>query len=205
MKNMTKDNAVLMQMARESLRWKWNTVVPIFLIYIIITAALQGVSEVFPLAGLISLILSGPIALGISIFSLNIAGDNDLKAEQLFEGFKNFGTSVVAYLLMVIFILLWSILLIIPGIIAALSYSMTFFIIAEDSSIDAVEALKKSKEMMDGHKWKYFCLSLRFIGWALICILTLGIGFLWLLPYIQVTNVKFYEDIKEANLTYKSV
>ena len=202
---MTKDNAVLMQMARESLRWKWNTVVPIFLIYIIITAALQGVSEVFPLAGLISLILSGPIALGISIFSLNIAGDNDLKAEQLFEGFKNFGTSVVAYLLMVIFILLWSILLIIPGIIAALSYSMTFFIIAEDSSIDAVEALKKSKEMMDGHKWKYFCLSLRFIGWALICILTLGIGFLWLLPYIQVTNVKFYEDIKEANLTYKSV
>ena len=205
MKNMTKDNAVLMQMARESLRGKWNTVVPIFLIYIIITAALQGVSEVFPLAGLISLILSGPIALGISIFSLNIAGDNDLKAEQLFEGFKNFGTSVVAYLLMVIFILLWSILLIIPGIIAALSYSMTFFIIAEDSSIDAVEALKKSKEMMDGHKWKYFCLSLRFIGWALICILTLGIGFLWLLPYIQVTNVKFYEDIKEANLSYKSV
>tara|TARA_B110000971_G_scaffold65848_1_gene67443 strand:- start:192 stop:809 length:618 start_codon:yes stop_codon:yes gene_type:complete len=205
MKNMTKDNAVLMQMARESLRGKWNTVVPIFLIYIIITSALQGVSEVFPLAGLISLILSGPIALGISIFSLNIAGDNDLKAEQLFEGFKNFGTSVVAYLLMVIFILLWSILLIIPGIIAALSYSMTFFIIAEDSSIDAVEALKKSKEMMDGHKWKYFCLSLRFIGWALICILTLGIGFLWLLPYIQVTNVKFYEDIKEANLSYKSV
>ena len=202
---MTKDNAVLMQMARESLRGKWNTVVPIFLIYIIITSALQGVSEVFPLAGLISLILSGPIALGISIFSLNIAGDNDLKAEQLFEGFKNFGTSVVAYLLMVIFILLWSILLIIPGIIAALSYSMTFFIIAEDSSIDAVEALKKSKEMMDGHKWKYFCLSLRFIGWALICILTLGIGFLWLLPYIQVTNVKFYEDIKEANLSYKSV
>ena len=202
---MTKDNAVLMQMARESLRGKWNTVVPIFLIYIIITSALQGVSEVFPLAGLISLILSGPIALGISIFSLNIAGDNDLKAEQLFEGFKNFGTSVVAYLMMVIFILLWSILLIIPGIIAALSYSMTFFIIAEDSSIDAVEALKKSKEMMDGHKWKYFCLSLRFIGWALICILTLGIGFLWLLPYIQVTNVKFYEDIKEANLSYKSV
>ena len=202
---MRKDNVLLMQMARESLRGKWNTVVPIFLIYIIITAALQGVSEVFPLAGLISLILSGPIALGISIFSLNIAGDNDLKAEQLFEGFKNFGTSVVAYLLMVIFILLWSILLIIPGIIAALSYSMTFFIIAEDSSIDAVEALKKSKEMMDGHKWKYFCLSLRFIGWALICILTLGIGFLWLLPYIQVTHVKFYEDIKEANLSYKSV
>ena len=205
MKIMTKDNAVLMQMARESLRGKWNTVVPIFLIYIIITAALQGVSEVFPLAGLISLILSGPIALGISIFSLNIAGDNDLKAEQLFEGFKNFGTSVVAYLLMVIFILLWSILLIIPGIIAALSYSMTFFIIAEDSSIDAVEALKKSKEMMDGHKWKYFCLSLRFIGWALICILTLGIGFIWLLPYIQVTTVKFYEDIQVANLANQTV
>ena len=106
---------------------------------------------------------------------------------------------------MLIFILLWSILLIIPGIIAAISYSMTFLIIAEDESIDAIEALKKSKEIMYGHKWKYFCLMLRFIGWALVCILTLGIGFIWLLPYVHVTIVKFYEDIQVANLANQTV
>jgi uncharacterized membrane protein len=145
------------------------------------------------------------MALGITIFSLNIARDKELKVEQLFEGFENFWTSVGAYILMLIFILLWSILLIIPGIIAAISYSMTFLIIAEDESIDAIEALKKSKEIMYGHKWKYFCLMLRFIGWALICILTLGIGFIWLLPYVQVTTVKFYEDIQVANLANQTV
>jgi uncharacterized membrane protein len=51
--------------------------------------------------------------------------------------------------------------------------------------------------MMDGYKWKYFCLGLRFIGWALLCVLTLGIGFLWLSPYIQVSYAKFYEDLKK--------
>ena len=205
LKIMRKDNVVLMQMARESLKGKWSIAIPTFLIYIIITASLQGIGEIFPLANLISLIISGPIALGITIFSLNIARDKELKVEQLFEGFENFWTSVGAYILMLIFILLWSILLIIPGIIAAISYSMTFFIIAEDESIDAIEALKKSKEIMYGHKWKYFCLMLRFIGWALICILTLGIGFIWLLPYIQVTTVKFYEDIQVANLANQTV
>jgi uncharacterized membrane protein len=97
---------------------------------------------------------------------------------------------------MFVFILLWMLLLIIPGIIAALSYSMTFYIIADDETMDAMEAIDKSKAMMDGYKWKYFCLALRFVGWALLCILTLGIGFFWLMPYMQVTNAKFYEDVK---------
>lgn len=90
------------------------------------------------------------------------------------------------------------ILFIIPGLIAALSYSMTFFIIADDNSIDGFEALKKSKQMMKGYKWKYFCLNLRFLGWLVLCILSLGIGFLWLIPYVQVTNANFYEDIKDS-------
>ena len=96
---------------------------------------------------------------------VNIARNKDAKIEQLFEGFRNFGTSILAYVLMVLFIILWTILLIIPGIIAAISYSMTFFIIAEDETICAYEALKKSKEMMNGHKWKFFCLGFSFFGW----------------------------------------
>lgn len=77
---------------------------------------------------------------------------------------------------------------------------MTFFIIADDNSIDGFEALKKSKQMMKGYKWKYFCLNLRFLGWLVLCILSLGIGFLWLIPYVQVTNANFYEDIKDSAL-----
>jgi len=102
---------------------------------------------------------------------------------------------------MLIFILLWTLLLIVPGIIAAISYSMTFYIIADDNSIAAKEAIDKSKKMMDGYKWKFFCIGLRFFGLALLCVLTLGIGFLWLFPYIQVTVAKFYDDIKANSLT----
>jgi len=102
---------------------------------------------------------------------------------------------------MSLFILLWSLLLIIPGIIAALSYSMTFYILADDNSIGAMDAINKSKKMMYGYKWKYFCLGLRFLGWAILCILRLGIGFLWLSPYVHVSVTKFYEDIKENQIT----
>jgi uncharacterized membrane protein len=83
----------------------------------------------------------------------------------------------------------------VPGIIAAISYSMTFYIMSEDNSISGTAAIDKSKKMMDGYKMKYFYLCLRFLGLALLCILTLGIGFLWLMPYIYVTCAKFYDDI----------
>jgi uncharacterized membrane protein len=106
---------------------------------------------------------------------------------------------------MILFILLWTLLLIIPGIIAAISYSMTFYILADDNSIGAMDAIDKSKKMMDGYKWKCFCLGLRFLGWALLCILTLGIGFLWLMPYMQVSMAKFYDDVKANSLTTENI
>ena len=89
-------------------------------------------------------------------------------------------------------------LLIVPGIIAAYSYSMTFYILAEDKSISALDAIRKSKEIMKGNKWKLLCLSFRFFGWMLLAILTLGIGFIWLIPYMSVSFATFYDDIKNA-------
>ena len=68
-----------------------------------------------------------------------------------------------------------------------------------------MDAIDKSKKMMDGYKWKYFCLVLRFLGWALLCILTLGIGFLWLIPYMQVSMAKFYDDVKANTLTTENI
>ena len=196
---MINENSTLRQMARESLKGKWNIVVPTFLVYFIIVGVIEYLGEQAPILNVLTIIVSGPIVLGISIFSLNIARNKDAKIEQLFEGFRNFGTSILAYVLMVLFIILWTILLIIPGIIAAISYSMTFFIIAEDETIGAYDALKKSKEIMNGHKLKFFYLGFSFFGWFLLSIFTLGIGLLWLAPYVNVSYVKFYDDIKEVN------
>jgi uncharacterized membrane protein len=190
---MNTPNLELMRQARASLSGKWGTAVLIFFLYLIVAIIAQTV----PLLGQVAMIvLSGPFALGMAIVALTISKEEEPKVDQLFSGFSNFLTAFLAYLLTTIFTLLWMLLLIVPGIIAALSYSMTYFIIAENPSISAMDAIDKSKKMMDGFKWKYFRLCLRFVGWALLCVLTLGIGFLWLFPWIQVSGAKFYEEVK---------
>ena len=199
---MKTENVVLMQMARESLKGKWGLAIGTFVVYMLISGILQIIPIIGPIG---SLIISGPLALGLAVFSLSISRNQDAKLEQIFQGSNNFGTALGAYLLIVLFVFLWMLLLIIPGIIAAISYSMTFYILADDNSIDAMAAIDKSKKMMDGYKWKYFCLGLRFLGWALLCILTLGIGFLWLVPYMQVSMAKFYDDVKANSLTSENI
>ncbi len=92
--------------------------------------------------------------------------------------------------------LIGSSLLLIPAIIAQIAYSQTPFIYANDAEIGAVDALKKSCLIMKGYKLKYFWLGFRFIGWMVLCLLTLFIGYLWLFPYIMVSYAAFYEDIK---------
>lgn len=190
---MKTENAILMRQARESLAGKWGLAIGAFAVYFLISMAIGSIKNA---GGIISLLVSGPLMVGVSIFSLSISRSKGAKLEQLFEGFKNFGRSLSAYLLAVLFTILWALLLIIPGIIAAISYSQTFFILADDDTISAGDAIKKSKKMMYGYKWKYFYLGLRFIGWGILSILTLGIGFLWLVPYIHVSMAKFYDDIK---------
>ena len=147
-------NKILMSNARESLSDKWGLAILSFLILTLI----GGIS--WP----IGLIIGGSIQLGLSIFSLNIAKHKKVELQQIFEGFNRFYDALTAYLFMVLYILLWSLLFIIPGIIAAISYSQTFYILANDKKIKGADALKKSKEMMVGNKGKYFCLCLRFLG-----------------------------------------
>jgi uncharacterized membrane protein len=191
-------NAELMRMARESLKGKWGLAIAAFVIYF----AISLVAQFIPILGIfINLIIIGPLVLGLSVFTLNLSRNQDARIEQLFEGFNNFVNALGTYLLMVVFIFLWMLLLIVPGIIAALSYSMAFYILADDPKVGPMEAIDKSKKMMYGYKWKLFCLYCRFIGWALLCILTLGIGFLWLGPYVMVSSAKFYDDIKQGSET----
>lgn len=186
-------NRDLMRLARESLRNNWGLGVGATLLYWIIDI---GAGFVPVLGYIVQLLIIGPLTLGFHWIFLRLARRSEAGVGQLFDGFQRFGTALGAYLLMGIFIFLWTLLLIIPGIIAGLSYAMTYFIIADDPTIGPLQAITKSKEMMRGHKWKLFLLNWRFLGWALLCILTLGIGTLWLVPYVSTSLAHFYEDIR---------
>ena len=187
-------NRDLMIMARESLRTHWGLGIGAMLLYQVI---IQSISAI-PFLGMIAIIvISGPMTIGLYLIFISLARRTKAGIDQLFSGFNRFGTALAAYLLTSLYVLLWCLLLIIPGIIAAYSYSMTFFIIADDPSVTASDAIAQSKEMMQGNKWKMFCLVWRFFGWMLLCILTLGIGFLWLGPYMQMTMAHFYEDVRQ--------
>lgn len=192
---MRTENAILMKMARESLKGKWGLAIGASLVYFLLVAGVQMIPRVGWIG---SLLITGPMILGLTVFFLALSRNQDAKLEQLFEGFNNFGNSLAAYLLISIFVFLWMLLLIVPGIIAALSYAMVFYIMADDKSIGATEAISRSKKMMDGYKWKLFCLKLRFLGWVLLSILTFGIGFIWLAPYVNTSIAKFYDDIKDG-------
>jgi|TARA_B110000305_G_C19250439_1_gene544480 uncharacterized membrane protein len=197
---MVTENAELMKMARQSLEGRWWQFIKATLVYYIVLIPIQLISLSLPItSNVISLLVGAPLALGFIIFSLNFTRKKEAKIVDLFQGFNNYKTVLLTYLLVLANVILRMLLLIVPGIIAAFSYSMVFYILADNPDISPTNALKKSKEMMMGYKWKIFFLGLSFLGWALLAILTLGIGLLWLMPYIQVSTINFYEDIKDNN------
>jgi uncharacterized membrane protein len=196
---MNTENISLMRAARESIKGKWGLAILTFFIYTLLTTtsgSTRSHGSMLTLSSILTLIIGGPLALGAAIFSLSMSRGKEARLEQIFQGFNNFSTAFIAYLLIILYVLLWALLLIVPGIIAALGYSMTFYIVADDPLMKPQDALKKSKSMMDGYKLKLFYLCLRFFLLGLLCILTLGIGFFWLIPYGHVTMAKFYDDIK---------
>jgi uncharacterized membrane protein len=200
---MKTENKVLMAQAREALKGNWGLAIGTFVVYMLIVMGASTILQLIflGLGTIATLIIAGPFALGMTIFALSLSRNQNPRLEMIFDGFNKFGLALGTYLLMLLFIFLWMLLLIVPGIIAGLSYAMTFYILADGQSNGAMDAIDKSIKMMYGYKWKLFCLGLRFIGWALLCILTLGIGFLWLMPYMQISIAKFYDDIKDKPIT----
>ena len=192
-----KENTQIMSEARASLNGKWPLAIGTFLILLLISMG----AALIPLAGqIIGILIAGPLAVGGAYFALNIVRDQVAQTDDLFFSFNNnLSNSILAYLLVVAFALIGFILLIIPGVIVALALSQTWFILAENPSMDSYDAIMGSKKMMDGYKFKLFKIQLRLLGLGLLCLLTLGIGFLWLIPYQYVVYAKFYEEVKEAN------
>lgn len=146
-------------------------------------------------AQLIEFLVSGALMVGLCSFFLGITQDRDARLENLFTGFRRFWKSLGTYFFYSVFVFLWALLLIIPGIIASFRYAMAFYIIADDEDCGPLEAISRSKEMMKGNKWKYFCLNWRFFWWGLLCMI-IPIGMLWLVPYMQTSFAQFYEDVK---------
>jgi uncharacterized membrane protein len=203
---MLKTNKEILKEAELALNNKWGKSILVNLIYIIIVILIAFVKK-YELNFLdtiardliqtvISLIITGPFILGLYKYHLSIARRENPAYETMFDGFKDFKRAFITYLLSSLYILLRLLLLIIPGIIAALNYALVYFILLDDKEITVSEAILKSKKMMYGHRKRLFYLSLRFLGLGVLSIFTLFIGLLWLIPYSYVAYSIFYEDVK---------
>lgn len=170
-------------------------ILSLFLEESIVSLIVQGIHYIFSLVANLILL---PLSLGYINYFLMFAKSQKPKINNLFDGYKkSIGNSIIASLLMGIYIFLWSLLLIVPGIIKAFSYAMTFYIIAENPKISTTDALKRSQAMMNGHKWDFFVLELSFLGWEILSLFTCGIGFIFLNPYIETAKAHFYLTLKE--------
>jgi len=194
-----RENHELRALARKQLRGGWLVAAGVILVYNIMVSSVHYfdifMGWVIP-GFIVQFIVGGPATLGLAAFFLNTARGQQVKFVDFFEGFKNLGKSFLLYLLYAFFVMLWSLLLVIPGIVKMFSYSMAYFILKDNPEIGAMEAITRSKRMMNGYKGKLFFLYLSFIGWGLLCILSFGIGLLWLLPYMLQSMANFYEDVK---------
>lgn len=219
--------AELKQNAKNALKGKWGSAILATIIFVGISFTVAFVLklienfvgigtllvskniEIVPLVSLIVSIITSileilviaPMTIGLYSYFLNLSEENKPSVEIIFDGFKkSFSNSVIMNILITVYTFLWTLLFIIPGIIKAYSYSMAFYIMAENPSISAGEAIKESMRIMNGHKMELFFLQLSFIGWAILAMFTCGIGFLWLVPYMNKTTANFYQSIKQDNV-----
>lgn len=165
-------------------------------VLVTIAAVLGVVAIVAVIYAIATLIIGGPITLGYVKFNLDMVNGYKPSFSDLFSQFDRFGEAFVMQLLRSIFIFLWSLLFLIPGIIAAFSYAMAPYILYENPGMSASDAIAESKKMMAGNKWRLFCLNFSFIGWSILATFTLGIGYLWLNPYMEASYAAFYEELK---------
>lgn len=184
-------NSEIRMAARQALKGNWVNAVLATLVFSLVAGAASSI----PLAGLLLLC---PLEFGFMLCFLRLVRGEDsseMVGDQ-FSIFNNYGRVLGTSLLVFLYTLLWTLLFIVPGIVKSYAYAMTPYVMNDHPELDAEECVHESRMMMQGYKWKLFCLDLSFIGWALLGCLTLGIGFLWLQPYIEASHAKFYDEMK---------
>ncbi len=191
-----KKNSELRAQAYRALEGNWGMAAIVTFVFLLIESAAQWNGDIAYGSPRIISILLFPVMYGYSVTFLSLVRHEGLEFGHLFDGFKDYGRILGTQLLAYVYTILWTLLLIIPGIIKIYSYAMTHFILKDDPQLRYNGAIEKSMDMMNGNKMKLFLLDLSFIGWALLCLLTLGIGFLFLIPYVKASHAAFYEDLK---------
>lgn len=189
-------NLQLMRDSRRDLAPHWGLGVLVAFVYVLII----GVpSSIFPDGeGIVSLVLAGPLAVGVAYFSFAVIRGETFHFFQLFEGFNVFGKSFLANLCYSLLVIVGFVLLIIPGIIFGLALSMTFFVMADRPELSFSECLNESWNLTSGYRFKLLGLNLRFIPWYLLGILCLGVGVLLVIPWYYISLARFYEELKVA-------
>ena len=194
------ENRILRENARKQLgggifKEQWL----MMLVAWVIPSAITGALSATGLGSIGTLIIGGALMYGTARVMMQVIRSQSDKAElsELFCGFKEgFGDTLVLYLLQYLFIFLWSLLFIIPGIVKSYSYSMAFYLQQDNADKNWKTNLDLSREMMDGHKMQLFMLDLSFIGWYILGMLCLGIGTLFVIPYHQMARSNFYEALR---------
>ncbi len=193
------NRAELKAAAKGQIKGKIGILFLVTLIIGVIGGVASAVLSIIPFGGLVATIIITP-AFSISLVRvyLNVVAGGTPEAKDAFSGFDDFWAAFKVNFLVGLFTFLWSLLFVIPGIIKALSYSMSLYILAENKGKAALECIAESKKMTEGHKAELFVLGLSFIGWALLGSLTFGIAYIWILPYMQATYVNAYNLLKPA-------
>lgn len=216
----------LKQSAKDSLSGKWGAMIGIFFIYIITEMGIQYLGESNEWLLFVAIIILAPLYLSIARIALNVATEKDKpKVYQLSYGFKNILKALGLYLMIIIlaaiptlillipmgiisvfltassgmgiFILIGTLIILIPVIIIEIIVSQAVYILADKPETTIINSLKESYKLTKGYKWNIFVLQLSFIGLALLAVVTLGLGMLLLMPYIEVTNAKLYLYLKD--------
>ena len=201
-------NSKIREHAREQLEGKWGKPVLMGFLYLVlalIPLLFLLIADSHPILGpaletIGVILITGPLMVGAIMFSLRFKRGEEPGVAVLFEGFKHFGATLGLYLWYLLWVLLWMLLLIIPGIIKSISYSMCFYIMADNPEIGIRNALKMSKRMTKGYKGKIFVLYLSFVGWSYLTVFTLFIGYFWLIPYMQISYANLYDELKNASI-----
>lgn len=197
-----KENSEYRSLARMSLSGKWAFgAIASIICWVIMCAPGELVNSAYDIQfGQLWGLFVIPLSWGYGVLWLALARNENVDYGMLFDGFKDYLRIFLTLLLVQIYTILWMLLLIIPGLVKCYSYSMTSFILKDNPEMKYDAAINESMRMMQGHKMKLFLLDLSFIGWFFLSILTLGIGFLFLQPYMSTAHAHFYEDLKTETL-----
>lgn len=163
--------------------------------WVVLLPVIIGIMVVAVIYLIVILIIGGAVTLGYCKFNLGLVDKKNPRFMDLFSCFDRFGAGFCVQFLKGLYVFLWSLLFVIPGVIANFRYAMAAYILAENPDMTASEAIDASKQMMVGNKWRLFCLNFSFIGWDILCIFTLGIGYLVINPYKEAAYAAFYREI----------